>query len=98
MLAIQTDTKGQRYIQWKQADVPVGGYKRAWIIHHLPEKDWAGTGRYLNVARVEINRPGIGGNPTDFPIFNKTLSDDQILEAFVTSVCAITGCLLPDSN
>jgi hypothetical protein len=98
MLPILTDTKEQRYIQWQQADITGRGFKRAWIIRHPPEKDWAGTGRYLNVARIDINRPGSGGNPTDFPIFNNALSDDQVLEAFVASVCAITGCRLPDSN
>ena len=55
------------------------------------DRDWAGTGKYLNVARVV--GPGIdpGGNATDFPTFCD-LPDEQILEAFVLSVCAITGC------
>ena len=94
MLPIQIDTKGQRYIQWMQGPGP----KRAWIVRHTEQKDWAGTGRYLCVVRIDPNRAGISGNPTDFPIFNERLSDDQILEAFVASVCAITGCPLPDSN
>ena len=93
-LEIQQDSKGQHYIEWQQFDTPAG-YKRAWILHSSPEKDWAGTKRYLCVVRIDKRRKGIGGNPTDFPIFNKNLSDDQILEAFVASVCAIIGCKLP---
>ncbi len=59
------------------------------------DKDWASAreGRYLNVVRVEPGR-GVGGNPTDFPLFTD-LADEQILEAFVASTCAITGCRLP---
>ena len=91
MLNIQYDTKGQPFIEWKQAP---GGYKRAWIQHKTnPEKDWAGTNRYLNVVRIEELGKGPAGNPTDFPIFSP-LPDKQILEAFVVSVSAITGCQL----
>jgi hypothetical protein len=94
MIEIQTDSKGQRYIEWAQiADNPAG-FKRAWIQHKDSDADWAGTGRYLNVVRIDQRRPGIGGNPTDFPIFSD-LPDDQILEAFVSAVCAVTGCRLP---
>lgn len=92
MINIQHDTKGQPFIEWEQVQ---GAPKRAWIQHKTdPEKDWAGTGRYLNVVRIERLGGGPAGNPTDFPIFN-TLSDEQILEAFVASVSAITGCPLP---
>src|SRR5207245_1129127 len=81
-MQIQKDTKGQPMIEWKQA----GGFKRAWIQRRSdPGKDWAGTGRYLNVVRVESPGVGTAGQTTDFPIFSK-LSDEQILEA---SVCAI---------
>lgn len=91
---IQRDTKGQPYIEWEQAP---GGYKRAWIQRKTdPEKDWASArdGRYLNVVRIEALGAGPAGNATDFPIFSE-LSDKQILETFVSSVCAITGCRLP---
>ena len=92
MINIQHDTKGQMFIEWEQAP---GGYKRAWVQHKSKsEKDWAGTGRYLNVVRIEKLGGGPAGNPTDFPIFT-TLSDEQILEAFVAAVSAITGCHLP---
>jgi hypothetical protein len=89
---IQHDQKGQPFIEWEQA---AGCYKRAWIQRKLDKgKDWARTGKYLNVVRCET--PGHpGGNPTDFPIFESPLSDEQILEAFVASVCALTGCVLP---
>ena len=92
MINIQQDTKDQPFIEWEQAP---GGFKRAWIQHKSEsEKDWAGTGRYLNVVRIERLGGGPAGNPTDFPIFN-ALSDEQILEAFVAAVSAITGCRLP---
>jgi hypothetical protein len=90
---IQRDTKGQPFIEWEQAP---GGFKRAWIQRKTdPEKDWAKTpeGRYLNVVRIECLGAGPAGNATDFPIFS-SLSDEQILQAFVTSVSAITGCPL----
>ena len=92
MIKIQHDTKGQPFIEWEQAP---GGYKRAWVQHKThSDKDWAGTGRYLNVVRIEQLGAGPAGNATDFPIFSP-LSDEQILEAFVASVSAITGCKLP---
>ncbi len=92
MINIQHDTKGQPFIEWEQAP---SGFKRAWIQHKSEaEKDWADTGRYLNVVRIERLGGGPAGNPTDFPIFT-TLSDEQILEAFVAAVSAITGCRLP---
>ena len=93
VMNIQKDTKGQLFIEWEQAP---GGYKRAWIQRRKgdPDRDWAGTDRYLNVVRVGAPGEGPSGNPTDFPIFSK-LPDEQILQAFVASVCAITGCRLP---
>jgi len=44
-------------------------------------------------VRIEALEVGPGGNATDFPIFSD-LSDEQILKAFVSAVCAITGCRL----
>jgi len=91
---IQRDTKDQPFVEWEQAP---GGYKRAWIQRKTDaEKDWANTpdGRYLNVVRIERLGGGPAGNATDFPIFSN-LPDEQILEAFVASVSAITGCRLP---
>lgn len=90
-MQIQYDGSGQPYVEWEQAN---GHYKRAWIQRKTePSKDWAGTGVYLNVVRC--NSPGHpGGNPTDFPIFDSGLRDEQILIAFVHSVNAITRCRL----
>lgn len=86
-MEIQKDGSGSLYIEWTQTP---NTYKRAWIQHRTGEKDWAGTGRYLNVVRCTARgRPG--GNATDFPISNR-LPDEQILLAFVHSVNAITGC------
>jgi len=97
MNAIKKDTIGQSYLEWKTGYDTARqreGYKRAWIQHKAgKEGDWAGTGRYLNVARVEELDKGPAGNAADFPIFSK-LSDEQILVAFVSSVCAISGCEL----
>lgn len=90
---IERDAKGQLFIEWEQAP---GGFKRAWIQRKTdPSKDWAKArdGRYLNVVRVEGRGIGPAGNATDFPIFSD-LPDEQILEAFVAAVSAITGCRL----
>ncbi|MEH6544369.1 MAG: hypothetical protein V7721_10530 [Porticoccaceae bacterium] len=93
-MEIKKDTKEQPYIEWQQAS---NGYKRAWIQHKDPgsEKNWANVpdGRYLNVVRIEELGGGPAGNATDFPIFS-SLPDEQILNAFVVSVSAITGCKL----
>ncbi len=94
MIPIQRDGNGQPYIQWEQAATP-GGYKRAWVQRKTGDKDWAGTGRYLNVVRAEGPDTGPAGNPTDFPIYSQDLNDEQILEAFVAAVCAVTGCRIP---
>ena len=88
-MQIKCDGNGSPYIEWEQ--IP-GSFKRAWIQRKSDERDWAGTGRYLNVVRC--NSEGHpGGNPTDFPIFND-LSDEQLLIAFVQGVSAMTGCKL----
>jgi hypothetical protein len=94
MIQILRDSKDQPFVQWRPvADLRV--LKRAWIQRRTDEdKDWARSGRYLNVVRVDDNRAGIGGNPTDFPIFSDA-PDEQILEAFVATMCVVTGCRLP---
>jgi hypothetical protein len=87
------DGKGQTMVEWEVGD---GGWKLAWVQNrHGTDKDWASTGRYLNVVRAEGPGKGPGGNATDFPIYCD-LSDRQILAAFVHSVSAITGHKLPD--
>lgn len=96
-MEIRRDNSDQPYIEWEQAP---GGYKRAWIQRKTdPDKDWASAldARYLNVVRISSPGAGPAGNATDFPIFS-SLSDEQILEAFVMSVCAITGCQLPHNE
>ena len=91
MIQIQRDVKRQPFIQWEQ---PPGGWKRAWVQTKDGDGDWAGTKRYLNVVRTANAESGPSGNATDFPIYSQ-LSDEQILEAFVATVCAITGCKIP---
>lgn len=88
-MLLQRDKKGQLMIEWPQGD---NGWKRAWIRKPEAEKDWAGTGRYINVVRVDGPNIGTGGQSTDFPIFNSPLSEEQLLIAFVTTICAMTGC------
>src|ERR1035437_7514000 len=67
-MQITKDKKEQPMIEWQMAP---GGWKRAWIQDRTgnPEKDWANTGRYLNVVRIEGPNIGTGGNATDAPIF-----------------------------
>jgi hypothetical protein len=89
-MEVTKDGTGQPMIEWEQGP---GRWTRAWIQRRtLPEKDWAKTGRYLNV--VWANGTGkTMGNPTDFPIYEGcALSDEQILTSFVATVCGITGC------
>ena len=85
-MKIRKDGYEQPYVEWSQAK---DRYERAWVRHRTGDKDWAGTGRYLNVVRC--GSPGQpGGNPTDFPIYND-LPDEQILLSFVYAANAITG-------
>ena len=86
------DTNGSLCVHWEQAN---GHKKRAWVQHRPVddlEKNWAGTsdGRYINVVREDKESGNPSGSPTDFPIFCP-MPDRQILEAFVLSICAITG-------
>lgn len=90
-MQISRDNNGSPFIAWESD----GGSKRAWVQRRTdPQKDWARTGRYLNIARTEALGQGPAGNATDFPIYS-SLPDEQILEAFVAAVCAITGAELP---
>lgn len=88
------DGKGQRYVEW---DIGLGALKRAWIQNRTGDADWAKTGRYLNVVRVEAPNAGPKGQAADFPIYVPAaqMSDDQLLTAFVYSVCAVVGCQNP---
>jgi hypothetical protein len=90
-MLISRDTRNQPFIEWEQSTCD-GGAKRAWMQQRTGENDWAGTGRYINVVRCVDGRPA--GNATDFPVWS-SLPDDQLLIAFVASICAITGCPLP---
>lgn len=87
-----TDGNGSPYIAWEQP----GGFKRAWVQQRTGDRDWAGTGRYLNVVRTDTLEGGPSGQATDFPIYNN-LPARQVLEAFVAAVCAVTGCELPET-
>lgn len=83
-MQFSTDGKGQPYVEW---DIGAGILKRAWIQHRKGTKDWAGTGRYLNVVRVEVPHAGPRGRAADFPIFDADATANQILTDFVHAVC-----------
>ena len=90
-MQIKQDSRGQPYIEWAQGP---NGFKRAWVQDRSgTDKDWADSGRYINVVRIERLGAGPAGNATDFPVFSP-LPDEQLLIAFVTGVSAITGCAL----
>jgi len=90
----QKDKKGQLFVEWAQGP---NGFKQAWIRRPVPGKDWAGTGRYVNVVRISALGGGPAGNSTDFPIFipEHQKSDTDILSDFVTAACKTTGCPVP---
>lgn len=95
-MKVSWDGKGQPYVEWLQAE-NAWGHKRAWVQRKSePDKDWAGTGRYVNVVQAD-GKGRTGGLPADFPIFSD-LPDEQVLTAFVAAVCAITGCRLPEED
>jgi hypothetical protein len=81
------DQNKSRTVEW---DRGAGGRARAWISRRPPEKDWAGSGRYLNATRIDEPGGGPRGTGLDYPIWND-LPDDDILRAFVTGVSAIVG-------
>ena len=86
------DGKGQDYVEW---DRGAGGYARAWIMDRSGgNNDWAGCGRYLNAARIEAPGGGPAGQGLDFPV-SSSLSNKDILRAYVVAVSAIVGQPLP---
>lgn len=84
------DGIGQRYVEW---EVAPGTLKRAWVQCKNGDKDWAGTGRYLNVVRVEAPNAGPKGQAADFPVYLSAdaMPDDQLLASFVYAVCSAVG-------
>lgn len=63
-LQIHHDGNGQVYVEWEQRPPngpSTGGFKRAWIRRPDPgsDRDWAGTGKYINVAAIA----GFGQGP-----------------------------------
>jgi len=86
------DGKGQQAVYW---EVGNGAWKIAWIQDRSADsdRDWAGTGLYLNVVRATGYQSGPSGNATDFPIDRHLhhLSHKQILANFVTAVSICTG-------
>ena len=99
IMNIQRDGNGQVFVEWEQRSpngAGTGGFKRACIRRPTTaDRDWAGTGRYVNVAPTNGLATGPAGNSADFPIFNQ-LPDDQVLAPFVATVCGVTGCEMPN--
>lgn len=98
-LTFHTDGKNQLYVEWEQGPASgagIGGFKRAWIRQpQNPSDDWAGTGKYVSIAATSGLGQGPVGRSADFPIFSDGLPDDQMLVAFVTAICGLTGCRIP---
>jgi len=97
---IQHDGNNRPFIECEQMQSGgpgTGGFKRAWIRRPTPgsPQDWAGTGRYINVAPIGGLGQGPAGQSADFPIFNRRISDDEALVTFVAAVCGFTGCAMP---
>lgn len=92
---IRFDGNQQPYIEWCQAKDPSGKLhlKRAWIRRSSAENDWASSGRYLHVARVDNGK--VNASP-DFPILSD-LSSEQLLLTFVASLNILTGCVPPET-
>jgi hypothetical protein len=94
MFQIRKDGNSQAYIQWENAP---GSFRRAWVRRPKDsDKVYARTGRYLSVVRTETLESGPAGNATDFPIFSD-LPHEQVLEAFVACISAITGARIDTS-
>src|SRR5258708_6136872 len=91
MIPIQHDTKGQPYTEWEQAP---GIRKRAWIQRRDGEKDWAHHSRRQISETLYALTKLLQEILTDFPVFSQ-LPGQQVLEAFVGAVCAVTACPLP---
>jgi len=79
------DGRGSTYVEW---EVAPHAYKRAWVQHRTGDRDWAGTGRYVNVTRVEGPRTGPSGIPADFPVYRPQATDRALLEDFVHGIHA----------
>ncbi|UYW34474.1 hypothetical protein [Methylorubrum extorquens] len=87
----RTDGRGQQVVAW---EISPGAWKMAWIQdRNGTDKDWAGTGLYLNVVRTEGPNSGPGGNATDFPIGKhmQGVPQKQILATFVLTVSTMCG-------
>jgi hypothetical protein len=82
------DGRGSTYVEW---EIAPGCHKRAWVQHREGDRDWAGTGRYVNVTRVEGLHMRPAGMPSDFPVFRTEACDRRLLEDFVTGICAAVG-------
>jgi len=82
------DGRGSTYVEW---DIASGCHKRAWLQHRTGDRDWAGTGRYVNVTRIETLHSGPCGIPSDFPVFRDGASDRRVLEDFVLAICGAVG-------
>ena len=92
-MKIETDGKGQPYIEWEHGAYGDGVVKRAWINTRDRDDnkayDWAGTSKYLCIGNFKKGVPQ--GFPQDFPIHNAYLTDEQILNTTVGMLSALGG-------
>jgi len=83
-----TDGRGSLYVEW---EISKDCHKRAWVQRRTGDRDWAGTGRYVNVTRIVELHSGPTGMPSDFPVFRDDASDRTVLEDFVHGICRAVG-------
>jgi len=79
-MEIETDSSGQRFIMVENV--------RITLRRPEPDKDWAGTGRYLGFRSIQASGSGLNMG-ADLPI-RSTASDDAILTA-AASVLALVN-------
>ena len=77
------DGNGSLYAEWI---VGADGRKRAWVQIRTGDRDWAGCGRYVNVARIVAPGGGPRGVPADFPVTRTDACDRTVLEDFVRGI------------
>lgn len=85
------DGIGQRYVEW---EVAPGTLKRAWVQYKDGDKDWAGTGRYLNVVRVEASKRRTLGRKAKPPTSRSTCPPTRC-QTTNSSLRSSTRCALP---
>jgi len=66
-----------------------GYFKRIWIQYRSGDRDWAGTGRYVNIGNWKDGR--LVGIPQDLPVYRRDVTDAQIVFAIALVLNGTTG-------